>query len=72
MVATVYVTYSLSDFVFLTSGSFPRRPMRTSLARSLDRAGVVENARVATPVEKAERIVANIAAERRSRSSGVK
>ena len=36
-------TYSLSFLVVRSSGSLPRRPMRTSFARSYDRAGVEEN-----------------------------
>lgn len=32
-----YETYSLSFFVVRTSGSLPKRPMRTSLARSEER-----------------------------------
>lgn len=38
-----YETYSLSFLVVRSSGSLPRRPTRTSFARSYDRAGVEEN-----------------------------
>jgi len=48
-VATVYETYSLSFLVVRSSGSLPRRPMRTSFARSYDRAGVEENVRRCKP-----------------------
>lgn len=40
--SSTYWTYSLLFFVYRSSGTFPRRPMRTSFARSADLEGVVE------------------------------
>ena len=39
-----HATYSLFVFVYRSSGSFPRRPMRRSFAISAEREALVENA----------------------------
>lgn len=39
-----YEMYSFSVLVYRTSGSFPRRPIRSSFAMSAEREEVVENA----------------------------
>lgn len=55
LVATVYVTYSLSVLVVRVSGTLPIRPMRTSFARSDAEGRDDENARNPTRREKGGR-----------------